>query len=172
MDLPEIEEYFKPLKTKDDDSLDLDIALREADMIAKRIIASIDYNNPETENLSRLYGYIAESYLLASEKTKEEFKRDVAFSANYWEMLEAKTRPRGSDESRTITSFQFNEKEVKSDLTRIIEHSKRDIRIASGEAGLLERGPEIVNALIESLKRNVKVFLYTFIYHDESIIWS
>ena len=159
-----------------DDSLDLNEALLKINEITKIANDLIKNADLKTEIISELYGRIANSYLIASNKSKTEYKFSLAFSSNYWEMLQAQTAAmqdlinRGYELGEKSESKRISEKFVVKTLIGEIGSAQREIKMTCGEAGFLQRNPDLVDSIADSLDRGVDVTIYYLDIQDKEMI--
>jgi phosphatidylserine/phosphatidylglycerophosphate/cardiolipin synthase-like enzyme len=170
-----IKELVKEIEIYPNDSLDLDKALVKLNEISNLANSIIKESKINESDISRLYGEIASSYLIAAKKVKPEHKFCLAFSSNYWRMLEIQTSPLASVEGLTYANDETNKNRLKeSDIIRKllpeIMEAKKSIKIACGEGGFLQRNPDLVNSLSESCNKGVDVSIYYLDLQDKKIV--
>ena len=84
---------IKELEMAGDDSLELDDALLKQNETSTLVNNLNKENNLDNSVISRLYGGVANSFSTASKKVKNKYRFNLAFSSNYWRMLETQTSP-------------------------------------------------------------------------------
>jgi phosphatidylserine/phosphatidylglycerophosphate/cardiolipin synthase-like enzyme len=167
---------IKELEMAEDDSLELDDALSKMNEISNIINNLIKETNLDNSAISQLYGTIANLYLISSKKVKNEYKFNLAFSSNYWKMLETQTSPVKNlikEESKLEDRYgtkRMSERTIINKLITKIHSAKTTIKITCGEAGFLQRNPDLVDSIVESLDRGIDVSVYYLDIQDKSMV--